>query len=244
MAEKLAARHRGGAKPVTPFSDLADTLQFGAIGKRSVAVASATGLALTAAVASTASATAPVAIPQGPTGDFVANLEAVDSATLVSLDQDWEPADSVAVTAEAPAPELEPEPEPVVQAASRDYERQEYVAVAAPPATMGSVVETALQYVGYPYVYGSAGPTAFDCSGFTSYIYGLHGVALSRSSYAQGSAGVQISMAEAQPGDLAVRVDGGHVGIYLGGGQIVHAANPSDGVKVGGLYGSYYFVRL
>lgn len=248
MTAKLSPRHRGSEKALTPLADISDS--FGVFGKRSVAVASATGIALTAVVASTATATAPTALPQAPQGDFVSNLEATDAATLVSLDVEWDPGDTVSVKAEEPAPEPEPEPEPepVVQqntTASRSEERYvEPVTYSAPPATMGSVVDTALQYVGSPYVWGASGPNAFDCSGFTSYIYGLHGISLPHSSGAQGGYGTPISAAEAQPGDLVVWTNLGHVGIYLGGGQIVHAGTPATGVNVSGLFGSYYFVRL
>lgn len=240
MTAKQAPRHRGDVKPITPISDITDT--FGVFGRRSVAVASATGVALTAAVASTASATAPTVLPQAPAGDFVSNLEVTDSATLVSLDLEWDSGDTVGVKAEEPAPEPEPEPEPEYTA-SRAGEREsysdggssEYVASYAPPARLGSVVDTAFQFLGVPYVYGGASPAGFDCSGFTSYVYGLHGISLSRSSYDQAGAGVAISAADAQPGDLVIMNGAGHVGIYIGGGQIIHSPRPGKSVEVASL---------
>ena len=92
MTAKLAPRHRGSEKAFTPI-----TGTFGGLGKRSVAVASATGVALTAIVASTAAATAPTVLPQAPSGDFVSNLESTDTATLVSLNMDWDSGDTVSV---------------------------------------------------------------------------------------------------------------------------------------------------
>lgn len=241
-----AARHRSKSKPVTPFTDFTDTVQFTAIGKRGVAVASATGIALTAVVATSASATTlPTTLPQGLSNDFVSNLSATDSATLVSLDIDWEPGDEVAVVAAEP----EAIPEPVVEeavaqdeVASRDYDRSaDYVAAPAPSAS--GVVGTALQYVGYPYAWGGTTPAGFDCSGFVQYVFAQHGISLPRTSDAQGASGRTVSAAEAQPGDLVVSP--GHIGIYTGGGQMVHAANYSDGVKVGPIYASwYFFVRI
>lgn len=223
MSAQLAPRHRAASSSAwTP------------VGRRGIAVASATGVALTAAVGSTATAPAPTALPQAPSGDFVSNLSVTDSATLVSLDLEWDSGETVGVKAEEPAPE--PEPEPVVyEAASRGSE--ETVAAAqtysqAPPARLGGVVETAMQYLGYPYVWGTQGPNSFDCSGFTSYIYGMFGVSLSASSYAQATVGYSVSLADAQPGDLFVAHGGGHVAIYMGNGQIIHASSPSTGVTI------------
>ena len=276
MTVRQAARHRTDAKPVTPLTDLADTASFSQAGKRGVALASAAGITLTAVVSAVASAeTLPTVTPAAPSGDFVAHLEANDgSATLVSLDIDWDSGEEMGVKAEEPAPEPEPEPEPVVYAqpaaASRSIGTTTYdnnagtydnggAAVAAAPApapapapvetyvpaaSSSGIVGTALQFVGYPYVWGGASPAGFDCSGFTSYVYGLHGIGLPRTAAAQGWAGTTIPASAAQPGDLVVWTHGGHVAIYLGGGQIVHASTPATGVKISPLFGSYFFVRV
>ena len=232
-------RHRSDNQVVTPFTDLTDTLQTAAVGKRGVAIASVTGIAMTAAVTSVAAADPlPTTLPQATNNDFVSNLTETDSATLVSLDIDWEPGDELAVVAEAPP---EPEPEPVVEEVSRDYvgedggQAEEVQYSAAPGARMGSVVETAFQFLGTPYVYGGSTPSGFDCSGFTSYVYALHGVGLPRTSQSQWGVGVGISMAEAQPGDLVIMNGGGHVGIYIGGGQIIHSPRPGKSVEVASL---------
>ena len=107
-----------------------------------------------------------------------------------------------------------------------------------------TVVETAKNYIGYRYVYGAAGPNSFDCSGFTSYVFKLHGVSLSRTAKAQYSNGVAVARSDLQPGDLVMfgpSVSGiNHVGIYIGGGQIVHAANPSRGVTIDTINSGYY----
>ena len=170
------------------------------------------------------------------------------TTTIVSLDIEWDPGDTVAATAE-PAPEPEPEPEPVLdEVATRgggwnSEEESAWVNVEI-PAPSNSITETALQYVGYPYVYAASGPNAFDCSGFTSYVYAQHGKSIPRTSYAQGASGVHIPHDQAQPGDIVVLNGGGHVAIYLGDGMIVHASTPATGVKVSPVYGSYYFVRF
>ena len=249
MTVKQAPRHRTDAKPVTPLNDLVDTASFSAVGKRGIALASVTGIALTAAVSSAASSeTLPTVVPAAPADDFVSHLDSSDSATLVSLDVEWDSGEEMAVKAEEPAPEPEVVvAEPVVaadQAADRGVVADSPVYADAPVASASGVVATALQFVGYPYVWGGASPAGFDCSGFTSYVFGLHGISLPRTAAAQGGAGTVIPASEAQPGDLVVWSHGGHVAIYLGGGQIVHASTPATGVKIGGLFGAYYFVRV
>lgn len=106
------------------------------------------------------------------------------------------------------------------------------------------IVEFALQYVGYPYVYGTAGPDTFDCSGFTSYVYAQFGYTLNRSSKDQIKNGVAVSKDDLEPGDLVLFSSNGsyptHVGLYIGDGNIVHASTEKDGVKISSLNTSYY----
>ena len=94
-----------------------------------------------------------------------------------------------------------------------------------------SVVDYATQFVGNPYVWGGTSLTSgADCSGFVQSVYANFGVSLPRTSYEQQNAGVEVSYADAQPGDLICY--GGHVAIYMGNGQIVHASNSRDGIKI------------
>lgn len=95
-----------------------------------------------------------------------------------------------------------------------------------------SVANYALQFVGNPYVYGGTSLTnGTDCSGFTMGVYNNFGVSLPHSSGAQRSCGYGVaSLAEAQAGDIICY--SGHVGIYIGGGQIVHASTAKTGIKV------------
>ena len=109
-----------------------------------------------------------------------------------------------------------------------------------PPARYGNAVAIALQYLGTPYVWGASGPGAFDCSGFTSYVFAQMGVSLPHNAAAQFAYGTPVSREELQPGDL-VFFDGlGHVGLYIGGGQFVHAPHSGDVVKISSLYDSWY----
>ena len=94
-----------------------------------------------------------------------------------------------------------------------------------------SVVNYATQFVGNPYVWGGTSLTnGADCSGFVQSVYANFGVSLPRTSYEQQNAGTEVSYADAQPGDLICY--GGHVAIYMGNGQIVHASNSVDGIKI------------
>lgn len=94
-----------------------------------------------------------------------------------------------------------------------------------------SVVDFATQFVGNPYVWGGTSLTdGADCSGFVQSVYANFGVSLPRTSYEQQNAGTEVSYADAQPGDLICY--GGHVAIYMGNGQIVHASNSRDGIKI------------
>ena len=94
-----------------------------------------------------------------------------------------------------------------------------------------SIVDYALQFVGNPYVWGGTSLTnGADCSGFTQSVYAQFGYSLPRTSYEQQNWGTEVSYADAQPGDLICY--GGHVAIYMGNGQIVHASNSQDGIKI------------
>lgn len=97
-------------------------------------------------------------------------------------------------------------------------------------------VQAALSRVGKSYVYGATGPNSFDCSGLTMWAWAKAGVSLPHSSRAQYSGGRKISKSELRPGDLVFYYSPiSHVGMYIGGGKIVHAANPRSGVNIAGL---------
>ena len=109
-----------------------------------------------------------------------------------------------------------------------------------------SLVQYALQFVGYRYVYGAAGPRAFDCSGFVMYVYGKYGVGLPHYSGSQFGCGTAVSKSALSPGDIVFFNTQGsisHVGIYIGGGRFVHAANSRSGVIVSDLTEGYYAAK-
>ena len=109
----------------------------------------------------------------------------------------------------------------------------------APSGSNGqAVVNYASQFVGNPYVYGGSSLTnGTDCSGFVMSVYAQFGISLPHSSSAMRSVGYGVSTSDMQPGDIKNAKAGdlicysGHVAIYCGGNTIVHASNPSDGIK-------------
>jgi cell wall-associated NlpC family hydrolase len=110
----------------------------------------------------------------------------------------------------------------------------------APPGRYGGVVGIAMRYLGVPYVYGGASPSGFDCSGLVMYAFAQLGVSLPHSSYAQYSMGVAVSRDQLQPGDLVFFNGLGHEGIYIGGGQFIHAPHTGDVVKISSMSESWY----
>ena len=140
-----------------------------------------------------------------------------------------------------------PRPKPVSapQAASSPRATEP---LATPAASAGSAVNFATQFVGSRYVWGGASPKGFDCSGFTMYVYKQFGLDLPHSSAGQYSTkyGTMVSNpADLRPGDIVFFVNTykrgiSHVGLYIGGGDVVQALSPSQGVGVANLNGGYW----
>ncbi len=94
-----------------------------------------------------------------------------------------------------------------------------------------AVVDYACQFIGNPYVWGGTSLTnGADCSGFVQSVYANFGISLPRTTWDQENVGIGVSYEEALPGDLILY--DGHVGIYMGNGQIVNAMNESDGIGI------------
>jgi cell wall-associated NlpC family hydrolase len=111
------------------------------------------------------------------------------------------------------------------------------------------IVNFALQFQGYPYVYAGEGPFAFDCSGFTMFvIHNTLGLDIPHDMFVQYQMGRSVSRDALQPGDLVffantIRPGMSHDGIYIGGGQFIHAETESAGVKISNLDDEYYSSR-
>lgn len=111
-------------------------------------------------------------------------------------------------------------------------------------APRSSVVSIALSKLGSPYKWAASGPSSFDCSGFTMWVYRQVGVSLPHSSRAQINSGQRVSRDKLAPGDLVFfgRTTIHHVGIYVGSGNFVHAPSTGDVVKVSSLSGRSDYV--
>ncbi|AIT61484.1 C40 family peptidase [Corynebacterium doosanense] len=105
------------------------------------------------------------------------------------------------------------------------------VTAAAPTSGNQAVVDAVRSKVGAPYVYGAAGPSAFDCSGLTSWAYAQSGKTIPRTSQAQAAAGQQVAISDLQPGDIIAYYGGAsHVAIYTGNGMMIDALNSGSPV--------------
>ena len=190
-----------------------------------------------------------------------ADLLTESTATTVEKDSSWGGIESLNVPATKSQAEKDAEAraqqaqEQAQAAASRRQSAQQVSrssARASTPNTVtdvpvsgtgADVVNYALQFQGIPYVFGGTDPaTGFDCSGFTQYVFAHFGIGLPRIAAAQGSAGVPVT--DPAPGDLMVAPDGSHVGIYVGGGRMIHAPSPGQSVKVQAVYQIFNYRRL
>ena len=116
-------------------------------------------------------------------------------------------------------------------------------------ASTSEIVAYAKKYLGYKYVYGGTTPAGFDCSGFVQYVYKHFGYSINRTARAQTKNGVSVSKGNLQQGDLIFFAASKgsttitHVGIYIGGGKFIHAANARKGVIISNVDGDgFYYV--
>lgn len=259
-------RYRADRRPVTPLTTLGEYVT-GPIGRRAAAAAASTGIIFTmTAAGSIASPTAGTAtLAKDPSDRSVDTSDNLTSGPTVSVEEDakWSFVSAASGSSATPPP---PPPAPVATAtpqtrqvaASRTGTRaaapaaastqsapapKQEVSSAPASGTGAAIVAEARKYVGTPYKHGGASPGAFDCSGFTSYVFSKFGVSLPRSSGAQRGAGRIVSASEARPGDLVWWP--GHVGIYTGNGNHIAARNPSTPLYESKLFrGGATYIRV
>ncbi|MGW4165136.1 C40 family peptidase, partial [Streptomyces sp. NPDC004788] len=103
----------------------------------------------------------------------------------------------------------------------------------APTGRAAAAIAFAEAQLGKPYVWGATGPSAYDCSGLTQAAWRAAGVSLPRTTYTQINAGRRVSRSELAPGDLVFFYSGiSHVGLYIGGGRMIHAPRPGAPVRI------------
>ncbi len=113
------------------------------------------------------------------------------------------------------------------------------------PFSLKAVFATAESYLGVPYVFGGADPSGMDCSGFVMFVYARYGISVAHSVHMEDAAGVRISEADAQPGDLVVFNDMSHIGFYAGNGRILDAPSAGRNIQERAIWSNaVHFVRF
>ena len=123
------------------------------------------------------------------------------------------------------------------------------LAISAPVAISGGggggIVANAMRYLGSRYVFGGTSPAGFDCSGFVWYVHKISGIDVSRGLWGQLNGGARVPLGSLQPGDTVFFANTymaglSHAGIYVGGGQFIHAVDESQGVAISSLNSGYW----
>ena len=167
------------------------------------------------------------------------------SREIISEEEVKEPVKRI----EAKGTKERPRPQPTSSRSSNKSSSKSSSQKVAAPSKKGNVTGSdianyAKKFVGYPYKWGTAGPNSFDCSGFTYYVYKQFGIDIKTTgSVAQRKVGRKVSKSELKPGDIVCFTSpsaSGHVGIYIGNGNMVHASGKKYGVKISNINSGSY----
>lgn len=222
MTTPVQARHRKASRPLTPLSDLAPAT------RRGFAVAASSGLALTMIASGANAAGQDAENLRSSAGTLKVGLVA-EAESLAASNAPIKVSEQVAADDAAVVTEVETVTAEVIQ---------ERNAV----ATGQGLIDYGMQFLGVPYVWGASSPTAFDCSGFVSYVYASIGVSIPHQSSAiRNMAGASVvSASEAQAGDIMWWP--GHVGLYAGDGMVLESV--PGGVTYRAVWGSPTYLRV
>ena len=270
MSKTSTARHRKAARPLNSLVGASPMVR----RSLAVAASSGLALTVVASGAAASGTSAQAANSAGPLKSASVTTVALDAreavttnaALDVSGDVQWsadssaqagvsvekkaEPAPAATATPAADTTKDKAEAEETPAATQNESESesssstttQAETPAPAASASASSVAALAMQYVGVPYVWGGSSPSGFDCSGLVSYVYAQFGVSLPHQSEGIRAAGTVVSASEARPGDVVWWP--GHVGIYMGNGMMVDAANESIGVQYASVYAGATYLRI
>ena len=255
MSKRIStARHR--ATPAKGATLGAMTQVLGRSGRQAAVIAAASGMVLTAAPAANA---APVQTDREtstlPATNFKLERTSRNTDVITATHDNDAQLGREALRTTPPEPEPEPEPEeedlaPVTADTADNTQTAETTetttqadnttqaasteeAQSAPTPTasgsLGGVVSAAYSGIGNPYVFGGKTPAGWDCSGFVAWAYAQAGINIPSQTSAIRNSGQFVRTSSPQPGDLVFQNGGGHVGIYVGNGQMIGAQNPSVG---------------
>lgn len=257
---QVLGRHRATPVRTNPLEAISKAVasNAGSVGRQAAVIAAASGLVLTLGVPAqntTASREASAVPAEGLSAERVAvkavavSKDAVKKFSVERAELTSTPAPKpvVAAVANTMSSSNALAPTTRTSAGATTAVASAKVSSSVDTSKLGGIAATAAKYVGVPYVWGGNTAAGWDCSGFVKYVYAQHGINVARGTSALLASGQFVRTSSPKPGDLVFQNGGGHVGIYLGGGKMIGAQNPTvdtiiHDVTRNPLYG-YYTLR-
>ncbi|MDO4666181.1 MAG: C40 family peptidase [Actinomycetaceae bacterium] len=242
MATKSSARHRRDCRPATALTDISQTLTHNItkqkVGAVAVSAAAVAGVAAFPALADSKPVEPQKSMDIAQVATDMVNSASANDAFVNGKNVAWNGGETVTAKVDT-AKIVEVGATPTAESGEAAAQAVDIPA----SADASQITQIALKFVGTPYAYGAKGPSAFDCSGFTAYVFAKVGISLPHQSEAQAAVmrGHEVSMSQARPGALMWKP--GHVGIYLGNGMMIHASTPATGVTVSPVYANFTFFQ-